>query len=48
MRAVPNFNLSGQWLTNEMETTIDAVMQAGFSVNMAFDCSNCVDQILLG
>ena len=45
VRAVPKVNLSGQWLKNELETTIDVVMQAGFSVSMAFDCSNCVDQI---
>ena len=37
VRAVPKVNLSGQWRKNELETTIDFVMQAGFSVNMAVE-----------
>ena len=40
VRAVMKVNLSGHWLKNELETTIDVVMQAGFSVSMAFDRSN--------
>ena len=31
-------------MKNVLETTIDAVMQPGFSVSMAYDCSKCVDQ----
>ena len=45
VRAVTKINLSGQLLKKEVETTIDVVMQAGFSVSMAFDSRNCVDQI---
>ena len=47
VRAVPKVNLSGQSLKNELETIIDVVMQTGFFVSMAFDFSNCVDQIFL-
>ena len=42
VRAVPKVNLSAQWLKNELETAIDVVIQAGFSVSLAFDCSNYV------
>ena len=47
VRAVPKVNLSGQGLKFELETTIDVVMQSGFSVSMAFDCINCVEQVFL-
>ena len=47
LRAVPKVNLSGLRLRIEMETVVDGVMQAGFSVSMAFKCSNCVGQFFL-
>ena len=47
VRAVPKVNLSGHWLKNELKTTMDVVMQAGFSVSLGFDCSNCIEQIFL-
>ena len=39
-QSVPKANMSGLWLKNELETTKCVVLQAGFSLNMAFDCSN--------
>ena len=45
VRAVSNVNLSGKWLKNELETTLDVVRQAGISVSMAFDFSGRDGQI---